>query len=165
MSSTPNASACAQPLRTQFGIHRARCSQSAVPRERAQIPGTGQASSAQAVGSNTMKTIQLSLLILMMAGVLTSATSQQQDPQSREPVQLVQARAGLAAAEAAHPGNTPEVANALILLSQRQRVARRNIDEAVALAKRAVAVSEAAKGRQSALYATALAEMAKVYLA
>jgi CHAT domain-containing protein len=100
-----------------------------------------------------------------MAGVVSSATSQQQNAQSGEPAQLVQARADLAAAEAAHPGNTPEVANALILLSQRQRVARRNIDESMALAKRAVAVSEAAKGPQSALYATALAEMAKVYLA
>src|SRR5579863_2904802 len=99
-SFTRSVLASTQPPQMPYGIPRERSSWNAVPRERAQIPGTGQVSSAQAVGSNTMRIFQLSLPLLVMAGVVSSATSQQQNAQSGEPAQLVQARADLAAAEA-----------------------------------------------------------------
>jgi len=142
------------------------CFWSGAPRARVRIRGTGPALSVRVGGCSAMRRLRLLFLILMGTSLLSHVAAQQL-PQPTTPVtgldRVAQARAELAAAEAAHPGNTPEIANALILLSQRERVIRKYSEENMGLAKRAVAVSEAAEGRQSALYATALAELAKVY--
>src|SRR5580658_1834805 len=64
-----------------------------------------------------------------------------------------QARADLAKAESEHPVDPEKVVDALCLLAQRQSVARRITQETVDLAKRAMSVAEAARGRESLLYA------------
>jgi CHAT domain-containing protein len=115
-----------------------------------------------------MKHLSFYLLCFLSPCVLSFAAAQGSapaGPQNPEPEVLVQARATLAAAEAEHPGNTVEVANALTNLVQRETVARRISDETLELSKRALAVSEAAQGRQSTLYAFALSGLAKVYVA
>ncbi|MGB8261090.1 MAG: tetratricopeptide repeat protein, partial [Terracidiphilus sp.] len=77
---------------------------------------------------------------------------------------VAEARAGLAAAERDHPGNTRDLALALMLLVQRQRVARQLGPETRAYAERALQVAEAAEGRESMLYALALSARAKLDL-
>jgi CHAT domain-containing protein len=74
-----------------------------------------------------------------------------------------QARADLAKAESEHPVDPEKVVDALCLLAQRQSVARRITQETVDLAKRAMSVAEAARGRESLLYAEALSRLAQVY--
>ena len=128
--------------------------------DRALLPGVS--------GRCPMKRLSFCLLCILSPSLLSSAIAQAPipaGPQSGEPEVLVQARATLATAEAEHPGNTPEVADALTNLALRETVARRVSDETVELSKRAITVSEGAQGRQSTLYAFALAGLAKVYVA
>ena len=75
------------------------------------------------------------------------------------------ARVKLAVAEAAHPGNTVEVVEALITLAQKQTIMRQTTDETMTISQRAVAMSEAATGKESIAYASALAGLGKVYFA
>lgn len=77
---------------------------------------------------------------------------------------IAEARARLAEAETKHPGNTEEVARALLLVVQRECVGRRITPETLEMAQRAIAVSEAARGKDSLLYALALANLAKFHL-
>lgn len=83
------------------------------------------------------------------------------DPVAADPVQ--EARGTLANTEAKYPGNTPQVARALMLLVQRQRVSRKMSPETMELAQRAVNVAEAATGKDSILYALTVANLAKLY--
>jgi CHAT domain-containing protein/Tfp pilus assembly protein PilF len=85
--------------------------------------------------------------------------------QQKEADPIVEARTWLAEAEAAHPGNTPEVAHALLILGQRIRVAKKTSPEALEIMQRAVKVSEAAAGKDSGLYALTLSHLARTYLA
>ena len=74
-----------------------------------------------------------------------------------------QARAALAKAESERPVDPEKVVNALCLLAQRQSLARRITQETIDLAQRAMSVAEAARGRESLLYAEALSRLAQVY--
>jgi len=73
-------------------------------------------------------------------------------------------RVALRAAEAAHPGNSVEVAGALIDLVYDGIIASAVTDETLATANRAVTVAEAAKGKQDPLYAVALGAKAYVLM-
>ena len=86
------------------------------------------------------------------------------DAKPPEPEIIAEGRAALRAAEAAHPGNSPEVAGALIGLVYNGIVASAVTDETLATADRAVKVAEAAKGKQDGLYADALAAKAYVLM-
>jgi CHAT domain-containing protein len=77
---------------------------------------------------------------------------------------LEEGRAGLRAAEAAHPGNTAEVAGALIDLMYDEVLVGGVTDETLALADRAVKVAEAADGKESRIYAIALGAKAYVIM-
>ncbi len=77
--------------------------------------------------------------------------------------QIDQARAELAKVEAEHPVDAEKLVDALCLLAQRQSVARQITQETIDLAQRAVNVAEAAKGRESLLYAEALSRLGQVY--
>ena len=74
-----------------------------------------------------------------------------------------QARADLAKAESERPVDPEKVVDALCLLAQRQSLAQRITQETVDLAQRAMSVAEAARGRDSLLYAEALSRLAMVY--
>jgi len=74
-----------------------------------------------------------------------------------------QARADLAKAESERPVDAEKVVSALCLLAQRQSLAQRITQETVDLAQRAMSVAEAARGRDSLLYAEALSRLAMVY--
>jgi len=105
--------------------------------------------------------------IILLAGLIVLpgrvlAQSAAAPAASVDPVAEV--RAKLAAAEAAHPGNTPEIADALMALVQRERITRQIGPETDALAQRALDVSSAAAGKDSILYASALASRAKLYV-
>ena len=65
-------------------------------------------------------------------------------------------------AESAHPGNTPEIVAALIELMYDETLAGALDDNTMAIVERALKVAEAAKGKESVLYAHALT--AKAYL-
>jgi CHAT domain-containing protein/tetratricopeptide (TPR) repeat protein len=80
------------------------------------------------------------------------------------PHSVEEGRAHLQAAEAAHPGNTEEVGDALIELVYDETMASAVNGETLALAERAAAVAEAAKGKESSLYALATAARARVLL-
>ena len=80
------------------------------------------------------------------------------------PRTIEEARAQLSAAEAAHPGNTPEVATALISVLMMEVDALPADDELLKSAQHAVAVAKAAAGKESALYAQALTAEAWVYV-
>ncbi|MGD0732842.1 MAG: CHAT domain-containing tetratricopeptide repeat protein [Terracidiphilus sp.] len=69
---------------------------------------------------------------------------------------LEQGRADLRAAEAAHPGNTPEVFDALIQLVYDETLAGSTLEETVATADRAIKVAESAEGKESSNYAIGL---------
>ncbi len=103
------------------------------------------------------------LLCLLVCPALKPQPSAAQNPKSPDPVE--EAREGLRAAEAAHPGNTPEVVDALLLLVQRECVGRKTSAETMEMAERAVAMSDAIAGKESILYVEALTGEAKVYLA
>jgi CHAT domain-containing protein len=75
---------------------------------------------------------------------------------------IVDARAKLRAAETAHPGNTEEVANALNNLVGVEIEERLNPQESLELAKRELAVAEAAAGPRSKIYVNALGDIAFV---
>jgi len=100
-----------------------------------------------------------------MAAVPLAAQPAQNSGQEIAPDPVGEARARLAEAEKAHPGNTTQIAGALIQLVQRQCVSGRVGPETMELAQRAVAVAGSAQGKDSALYAMALASLAKVHLA
>ena len=72
------------------------------------------------------------------------------------------AREELRAAEAAHPGNTEEVANALNKLVGIEIGERTDPEESMELAKRELAVAEAAAGPRSKIYVNALSDIAFV---
>lgn len=93
------------------------------------------------------------------------SAQQSTTPTQRDADPVAQARQRLRNAEAAHPGNTPEVVAALLLLVQRECVSRQTSGETLEMAQRAVAMSEAVAGKESILYADALSGEAKVYLA
>lgn len=73
-----------------------------------------------------------------------------------------QARATLAAAQAAHPGNTPEVAIALVNLLYSELAASDFNQQTMEIADQALKVAEAAEGSQSGAYAIALAAKARL---
>jgi CHAT domain-containing protein len=75
---------------------------------------------------------------------------------------IAEAREELRAAEAAHPGNTEEVANALTKLVGIEIGERRDPEESLELAKREMAVAEAAAGPRSKVYVNALDDVAYV---
>ncbi len=103
------------------------------------------------------------LLCFLLCPTMRPQSSAAQTQKSSDPVD--EAREGLRAAEAAHPGNTPEVVDALLLLVQRECVGRKTSAETLEMAERAVAMSETIGGKESILYAEALSGEAKVYLA
>ena len=76
---------------------------------------------------------------------------------------IEQARADLAKAEAERPIDPEKVVKALCLLAQRQSMAQRITQETIDLAQRATREAEAARGRESLLYAEALSRLAQVY--
>jgi CHAT domain-containing protein len=71
-------------------------------------------------------------------------------------------RAALKAAEAAHPGNSAEVASALVDLVYDEVQAAAITGDTLATTDRAVQVADAAQGKSSSLYAIALAAKARV---
>jgi CHAT domain-containing protein/tetratricopeptide (TPR) repeat protein len=77
---------------------------------------------------------------------------------------IADAREKLRAAEAAHPGNTEEVANALDLLVGLELNEQKDPKEILELAKRQVSVAEGAGGPRSKIYAVALDNMVGAYL-
>ncbi|MGA3046563.1 MAG: CHAT domain-containing protein [Terracidiphilus sp.] len=77
---------------------------------------------------------------------------------------LEEGRAELKAAEAEHPGNTAEVAGALVDLVYDEIIATGPTAEALANAERAVKVAEAAQGKESGIYATTLGAKAYVLM-
>jgi hypothetical protein len=86
------------------------------------------------------------------------------DPKPPQNRTIEEGRAALRAAEAAHPGNSPEVAGALIDLVDDGILASAVTDETLATADRAAKVAEAAKGKQDGLYAVALGTKAYVLM-
>jgi CHAT domain-containing protein len=72
---------------------------------------------------------------------------------------VAEARAELRAAEAAHPGNTVEVANALNKLVGIEVQERGDIQESQVMANRELAVAEAVAGKRSKLYVAALGDI------
>ena len=78
------------------------------------------------------------------------------------PHSLEEGRAVLREAEAAHPGNTKEVASALIDLAYDETLAGVISDDTMAIVERALKVAEGAQGKDSSVYAMAL--NAKAYL-
>jgi CHAT domain-containing protein/tetratricopeptide (TPR) repeat protein len=117
------------------------------------------------------------LLAVAAAGLLSVACTAQQaapapataqevkDGKSLPPKTLEEARTALHTAEATHPGNTPEVVLALVALAGFETEAAHVGDESLEIADRAVRMAEAAPGKDSTLYATALAAKARVLLA
>ncbi len=75
-----------------------------------------------------------------------------------------EARAALRAAEAAHPGNSPEIVSALVALINVEIELSRLNDDSLAEANRAVTIAGAAEGKDSSLYANALASKSRVVL-
>jgi CHAT domain-containing protein len=69
----------------------------------------------------------------------------------------------VAAAEAAHPGNSPEVVEALIRLIDVETMESKVSDATMETADRALRVAEAIGGRESSLYAKVLAAKARVF--
>jgi CHAT domain-containing protein/tetratricopeptide (TPR) repeat protein len=78
------------------------------------------------------------------------------------PRSIEEARAGVRAAEAAHPGNTSEVAAELIELVYAEILYAPVNEETLATTERAVKVAEAAQGKQSRIYGLTLAAKARV---
>ena len=75
-----------------------------------------------------------------------------------------QAQANLRRAEAEHPGNTPQVAEAMLELIELEIEAVPATDALLNEARRAMAVAEGAEGKESGLYAKAMADEAWVYM-
>ena len=87
-----------------------------------------------------------------------------EDARSPESRTLEEGRAALRAAEAAHLGNSPEVAGALVDLVYDGLLSSSVTEETLANAYRAVKVAEAAKGKRDRLYAIALGAKAYVLM-
>jgi CHAT domain-containing protein len=104
----------------------------------------------------------LAFAVIALLPLAAGARPQAPEGPALDPV--AEARANLAATEAAHPGNSPELVNALLEMVQRERVVRKTSPETMELAKRALTVAEAVQGKESTLYAQALAGMAKLDL-
>jgi CHAT domain-containing protein/tetratricopeptide (TPR) repeat protein len=75
---------------------------------------------------------------------------------------IAQAQAELKTAEAAHPGNTVEICDALEKLIGLQLDAHLINDESMALVQREVAIAEAGPGTHSPQYAAAIGELAEI---
>lgn len=102
------------------------------------------------------------LLLALAIFVCASAGAQAQTAQnaaaanSSEPIPEEQARAALSKAEAEHPGNTAEVAEAIEAVVAAQRDKGTCDDATLALMDRDVAIRETLDGKQSKAYAAAL---------
>ena len=127
-----------------------------------------------AVRENTIRRFAGQSWSLLLAAALTLASAAQQQtvpvqaPDSKDggPSDLhsiEEARAALRAAEAAHPGNTTQVAEALLDLLSLEADALPPNEEMLQEAKRDMEVAEAAAGRESALYANAMVYESWVY--
>jgi CHAT domain-containing protein/tetratricopeptide (TPR) repeat protein len=81
-----------------------------------------------------------------------------------EPDTVDEAQAALKKAEARHPGNTQQVADALIDLVELELMSVPASDEMLELAKHTMAVAEGAEGKESGLYVHAMSVEAWVYL-
>jgi CHAT domain-containing protein len=98
--------------------------------------------------------------------VCALAAPQQPAAQTEKPADAIpKAREALKAAEAAHPGNTVDVAQALDDLVGAQLDAELANDETIALVNREAAVSLAASGPRGKAYITALGTTSEVYVA
>ena len=75
-----------------------------------------------------------------------------------------EAHKALQATEAAHPGNTPELAEALIQVVYAELMASTTTQDTLATAERAEQVAAAAQGKDSSLYAVAVAARARLLL-
>lgn len=80
-----------------------------------------------------------------------------------EPDTVDEARAILKAAEAAHPGNSPEVADAITDVVEFSMMAEPVTDETLKTIQRAMTMAEAVSGKRSALYTKAQSVEAWVY--
>lgn len=96
---------------------------------------------------------------------LCCAAQQPADSGANPQDPFVKDRAVLAAAEAAHPGNTVEVAQALNNLVGDQLQQQVPPDQMESFAQRALTVAQNAAGKYSEVYVTALANMANVEVA
>jgi CHAT domain-containing protein len=105
--------------------------------------------------------------LLAGAGLLTPLLRAQQvaDSAAPSPKNVVDARAALVKAEAEHPGNTAEVADALNDLVGAQLDAELASDETLTLVNREAAVALAASGPRGKDYVAALATTSEVYVA
>ena len=91
--------------------------------------------------------------------------AQQPDVKEKpEPKDIPEARAMLSAAEKEHPGNTVEVADALDAVIEKELDEGKVDQETLALAKRELAVAEAANGNRSKTFVSALSNMSEVYV-
>ncbi|MGD0731334.1 MAG: CHAT domain-containing tetratricopeptide repeat protein [Terracidiphilus sp.] len=107
------------------------------------------------------------VLILPLFIVLLAHGAAQQPSEAAKPAPktVAEARAMLAAAEAAHPGNTLEVALALDALVEQELSGEGATQETLDLVTREAAVAEAASGPRSKAYVNALANGSEVYVA
>jgi CHAT domain-containing protein len=104
--------------------------------------------------------VSLSFGLLCLACAAQPAAQPVKSPKEK----LAEAREKLRAAELAHPGNTVEVADALDDLVSKELNAEGPSPELLDLAKRDLAVAEAAAGEHSKLYVNALATTSEVYV-
>jgi hypothetical protein len=88
----------------------------------------------------------------------------QQDPGPPDVHSLDEAHEAVREAEAAHPGNTPQVAEALLDLLDLEADSMPPNDAMLQEAKRDLDVAEKAEGRESGLHANAMAYESWVYL-
>jgi CHAT domain-containing protein len=121
-----------------------------------------------------LKRTSLCALLICVAGPLSAGSPAQQptaaskpDVAMPEPAKaasdpVAQAREELRAAEAAHPGNTAEVAGALHNLAKVEVDEMQAGAETLELAQRELAVAEAANGSDSKAHVNALADYAEV---
>jgi CHAT domain-containing protein len=105
-------------------------------------------------------------------GLLAQSTQSAKPAQPIQPAMqgagldaIQQARVALRAAEAAHPGNTPEICKALEELVGLQLDAHLVTDETMSLVRREVLVAETGPGPHSAEYVSAIDELAEVLIA
>ena len=87
--------------------------------------------------------------------------SETKPDQSAAPKTVEEARAALRDAETKHPGDSAEVVDALVNLLNDETDSAHVSDESLAEADRAVHMAEAVAGKESSLYATALAAKAR----
>jgi len=102
--------------------------------------------------------------VLLMAALLCMRGAAQTPAEAErpEPKDLPEARAWLAAAEKAHPGNTAEVAQALDDVIEKMLDEETATPETLALATRELAVAEAATGNRSKIFVSALSNMSEI---